>query len=89
MPLRPRATLAERFHARHRERFGFADPDAEIEVMSVRTSRGRGRPGGSSSPAPRGRRAVRGPASVALDGATLWVADGVDGAAAAATAHGG
>ncbi len=39
VPVAPRATLAERFHARHRERFGFDDPDGEIEVVSVRVSR--------------------------------------------------
>jgi N-methylhydantoinase A/oxoprolinase/acetone carboxylase beta subunit len=73
--LRPRASIARRFHARHRERYGFAEPGAEIEVVSVRTSTIL--PGAdyalhrvASVPA------VRGPASVPLDGATLWVAPG-------------
>ena len=39
VPVAPRASLAERFHARHRERYGFDDPDGEIEVVSVRVSR--------------------------------------------------
>ena len=75
VPLRPPSTLERRFHARHRERYGFDDPEAEIEVVSVRTS--------TIVPGPRfelGRvaavPAVRGPASVALEGATLWVAPG-------------
>jgi N-methylhydantoinase A len=75
VPLRPRAGVARRFHARHRERYGFADPEAEIEVVSVRTSTIL--PGAAfalrrvaATPA------VRGPVSVPLDGATLWVAPG-------------
>jgi N-methylhydantoinase A len=73
--LRPVATLARRFHARHRERYGFDDPAAEVEVVSLRTSVVA--PGASfeleRSP---GTPAVRGPASVPLEGATLWVAPG-------------
>ncbi|HEY8858551.1 MAG TPA: hydantoinase/oxoprolinase family protein [Gaiellales bacterium] len=75
VPLRPPSTLERRFHARHRERYGFDDRSADVEVVSVRTSvivRG-----------PRFElarvaavRPVRGPASVALEGSTLWVAPG-------------
>jgi N-methylhydantoinase A/oxoprolinase/acetone carboxylase beta subunit len=73
--LRPRASLATRFHARHRERYGFDDPDAEIEVTSVRTSVVA--PGAGYELDRAGRvPAVRGPASVPLEGATLWVAEG-------------
>jgi N-methylhydantoinase A/oxoprolinase/acetone carboxylase beta subunit len=75
VPMLPRAGLARRFHARHRERYGFDDPGAEVEVVSVRTSVVA--PGAAfvlarvaATPA------VRGPASVPLDGATLWVAPG-------------
>jgi N-methylhydantoinase A/oxoprolinase/acetone carboxylase beta subunit len=73
--LHPVATLARRFHARHRERYGFADPDAPIEVVSVRTAVVAP---GAAFALPRAGRvpAVRGPASVPLDGATLWVAPG-------------
>ena len=73
--LRPRASLATRFHARHRERYGFDDPDAGIEVTSVRTSvvaPGAGYELDLAAHVP----AVPGPASVALEGATLRVADG-------------
>ena len=73
--LRPRASLATRFHARHRERYGFDDPDAEIEVTSVRTSVVA--PGAGYELDRAGRvPAMRGPASVPLEGATLWVAGG-------------
>jgi N-methylhydantoinase A/oxoprolinase/acetone carboxylase beta subunit len=73
--LRPRASLATRFHARHRERYGFDDPDAGIEVTSVRTSVVA--PGAGYELDRAGRvPAVRGPASVPLEGATLWVGDG-------------
>jgi N-methylhydantoinase A/oxoprolinase/acetone carboxylase beta subunit len=75
VPLRPPSTLGRRFHARHRGRYGFDDREAEIEVVSVRTS--------TIVPGPRFELArvaavpaVRGPASVALEGATLWVAPG-------------
>jgi N-methylhydantoinase A/oxoprolinase/acetone carboxylase beta subunit len=75
VPLRPPSTLGQRFHARHRERYGFDDPSAEVEVVSMRTS--------VIVPGPRFElarvvsvRPVRGPASVALEGSTLWVAPG-------------
>ncbi|HEY3765432.1 MAG TPA: hydantoinase/oxoprolinase family protein, partial [Gaiellales bacterium] len=75
VPLRPPGTLAARFHARHRERYGFADPDAALEVVSMRTSIVS--PGAvfALDRVPR-TPAVSGPASMALDGATLWVAPG-------------
>ncbi|MDX6533246.1 MAG: N-methylhydantoinase [Gaiellales bacterium] len=73
--LEPFGTLVERFHERHRERYGFADPDAPIEVVNVRASVvSQGEPlslGSGERP-----RRVTGPAAVHLDGATLWVADG-------------
>jgi N-methylhydantoinase A/oxoprolinase/acetone carboxylase beta subunit len=75
VPVAPRATLAERFHARHRERYGFDDPDAEIEVVSVRVTTVESGPELDLPRAPRCA-AVRGPASVPLDGATMWVGEG-------------
>jgi N-methylhydantoinase A/oxoprolinase/acetone carboxylase beta subunit len=75
VPVRPARTLAARFNARHRERYGFDDPGAEIEVVSVRTSTIR--PGPAFALARVARTpAVTGPASVPLAGATLWVAAG-------------
>ncbi|MGZ4481185.1 MAG: hydantoinase/oxoprolinase family protein [Gaiellales bacterium] len=75
VPLEPARTLAERFHARHLERFGFCDRDGPIEVIAVRAA---SVVAGSELRLARlpGVAAVRGPATVALDGATLWVASG-------------
>ena len=75
VPVAPRASLAKRFHARHRERYGFDEPDGEIEVVSVRVSRVTAGPALELPRAPR-TAPVRGPASVALDGATMWVGEG-------------
>jgi N-methylhydantoinase A len=71
-------SLAQRFHDAHRERYGYADPAREIELVALRTA--------SVRPAPafelRGgdRRVVRGPAVVELPGATCWVPAGWGGA---------
>jgi N-methylhydantoinase A len=73
--LHPVRTLAPRFHARHRERYGFDDPRGDVEVVSVRTSVVA--PGASFELAGMPRvPAARGPASVPLEGSTLWVAAG-------------
>jgi N-methylhydantoinase A len=71
----PRATLAERFHARHRERYGFDEPGGEIEVVSVRRTTARAGPALQLPRMPR-TAPVRGPAPVPLDGATIWVGEG-------------
>jgi len=75
VPVAPRATLAERFHARHRERYGFDDPGGEIEVVSVRVTTVRAGPELELPRVPR-TAPVRGPESVPLDGATMWVGEG-------------
>jgi N-methylhydantoinase A/oxoprolinase/acetone carboxylase beta subunit len=75
VPVTPRSTLAERFHARHRERYGFADPDGEIEVVSVRVTTMEPGPQLELRRMPR-TAPVKGPASVPLDGATMWVGEG-------------
>ena len=73
--LEPVRTLAERFHARHAERYGHADPSAPIEVVNLRGAAVH--PSAALRLRRSGRsRRVRGPASVPLDGATLWVAEG-------------
>jgi N-methylhydantoinase A len=77
IPLRPLASLARRFHHAHEERFGFADPGGEVEVVAVRAARIA--PGAGLPPTARGgpaARPQRGPAAVPMDGATLWIADG-------------
>jgi N-methylhydantoinase A/oxoprolinase/acetone carboxylase beta subunit len=75
VPAAPRAGLAARFHARHRERFGFDDPEGEIEVVSVRVSTVQAGPQ-LELPRAAPTAPVRGPASVPLAGATMWVGEG-------------
>lgn len=74
VPLGP--DLAERFHAAHRERYGYADPERAIELVAVRTADVRPAPPlVISGP----QRVVRGPAVVELEGATAWVPAGWEG----------
>ncbi len=75
VPLAPWRTLSERFHQRHRQRFGFDDRDGEVEVINLRATVSGRAPRITPPRAPRVAR-VRGPARVPLDGATLWVAKG-------------
>ncbi len=69
VPLGPR--LAERFHAAHEERYGYADPSRALELVAVRTA--------TVEPAPPVRisgpelRGVRGPQTLELEGATAWI----------------
>ncbi len=73
--LEPVATLGDRFHAAHMRRFGFDDRGAEIELVAMRSVRVQPGPGVErSTGAP--RRALAGPEAVALEGATLWIAEG-------------
>ncbi len=65
--------LAERFHAAHADRYGYADRTRPLELVAVRTA--------EIDPAPEisvtGPRIVaRGPEVLELDGATAWVPDG-------------
>jgi N-methylhydantoinase A len=75
VPLGPR--LAERFHEAHELRYGYADPGRPLELVAVRTAEVRaGPPIDVTGP----RRTARGPQALALEGATLWVPDGWEGA---------
>jgi N-methylhydantoinase A/oxoprolinase/acetone carboxylase beta subunit len=70
--------LAGAFHRAHEELYGFADREREIELVAVRTAEVRPAP---EFELPRGgRRVVRGPELVELDGATLWIPPGWVGA---------
>ena len=75
VPLEPARTLAARFHDAHRDRYGFADLEGEVELVAMRASSTVAGPQLGVAPA-RGGRVVRGPQAVAMDGATLWVEDG-------------
>jgi N-methylhydantoinase A len=66
--------LAERFHAAHEKRYGYADRERPIELVAVRTAQVRRGPDVRlATPAPL---QVSGPAVLELDGSTCWVAPG-------------
>jgi N-methylhydantoinase A len=65
--------LAERFHAAHDERYGYADPTRSLELVAVRTAETREAPPvGIGGPAI----AAEGPRVLELEGATVWVPAG-------------
>ena len=72
VPLQPDLDAA--FHRAHEERYGYADPSREIELVAVRTAEVV--PGPDVSFEAAERRAVTGPQLVELSGATCWVPDG-------------
>jgi N-methylhydantoinase A len=72
IPLGP--DLAERFHRRHEERYGYADPARELELVAVRTAEILPGPA-LALPAGR-RRQATGPAVLELEGATCWLPPG-------------
>jgi N-methylhydantoinase A len=70
--------LAERFHQAHEERYGYADRGREIEIVAVRTAEVTP---GPELQLPGGEpRRASGPALVELDGSTLWIPPGWEGA---------
>jgi N-methylhydantoinase A/oxoprolinase/acetone carboxylase beta subunit len=73
--LEPLATLAERFHERHAERYGHEQRGTPIELINLRAASIAAGPELKLARAPR-KRPVPGPATLHLDGATLWVAPG-------------
>jgi len=68
------AALAERFHAAHEERYGYAERSRPIELVAVRTAEVR--PGPELELAPGEPLTVSGPAVLELDGSTAWIAPG-------------
>jgi N-methylhydantoinase A len=69
--------LATAFHRAHEERYGYADPDREIELVAVRTAEVT--PGADVTLRATDSYAVVGPALVELPGATCWVPEGWSG----------
>jgi N-methylhydantoinase A/oxoprolinase/acetone carboxylase beta subunit len=69
--------LAAAFHRAHEERYGYADPDREIELVAVRTADVV--PGPAVSLRATTRRQTLGPVLYELDGATCWVPEGWEG----------
>ena len=70
--------LAERFHGAHEERYGYADCEREVELVAVRTAEV---VPGPELELPSGEaQHASGPALVELDGSTLWIPPGWEGA---------
>jgi N-methylhydantoinase A len=70
--------VAERFHRAHEERYGYADRAREVELVAVRTAEV---VPGPELPLPMGEpQRASGPALVELDGSTLWIPPGWEGA---------
>jgi N-methylhydantoinase A len=69
--------LAAAFHRAHEERYGYADPEREVELVAVRTAEVR--PGPAVSLAATARDLVRGPVLLELEGSTCWVPEGWTG----------
>jgi N-methylhydantoinase A len=72
VPLEP--DLAEAFHRAHAARYGYADPEREIELVAVRTAEVRPGPRLDLPAAPPLH--VEGPATIELEGATCWLPPG-------------
>ena len=72
VPLGP--DLAGAFHRAHEERYGYAEPARELELVAVRTAEVT--PGPDVSFLVTNRHKVEGPALVELPGATCWVPPG-------------
>ena len=70
--------LAERFHRAHEERYGYADRGREVELVAVRTADVV--PGPELELPVAEPKHVSGPALLALDGSTLWIPPGWEGA---------
>jgi N-methylhydantoinase A len=74
-PEAPEEDLAAAFHEAHRARYGDVDEGRPVEAVSLRLAAER--PGAEPDlPAAERGAPVAGPASLALDGATCWVAEG-------------
>ena len=70
--------LEERFHAAHEERYGYADRAREVELVAVRTAEVAP---GPELDLPDGEpQRASGPALVELEGSTLWIPPGWEGA---------
>ena len=70
--------LAERFHRVHEERYGYAERGREVELVAVRTAEVVPGPEVELPSSQAGH--VSGPAVVELDGSTLWIPPGWEGA---------
>jgi len=70
--------LSERFHRTHEERYGYADRGREVELVAIRTAE---IVPGPELELPNGEPlCLSGPALLELDGSTLWIPPGWEGA---------
>jgi N-methylhydantoinase A/oxoprolinase/acetone carboxylase beta subunit len=69
--------LAAAFHAAHEDRYGYADPDRELELVAVRTADVV--PGPDISLQVTDCYKVEGPRRLELSGSTCWVPEGWHG----------
>lgn len=74
-PRAPSAALAAAFHAAHRERYGDADERRAVEAVTLRLWAERPGVSPNLDVAPNAE-VVVGPAAIAMNGATCWVAGG-------------
>jgi N-methylhydantoinase A len=70
--------LAEQFHGAHEERYGYADRGREVELVAVRTAKVR--PGPKLELTSCEPQQASGPALLELEGSTLWIPPGWEGA---------
>ena len=70
--------LAERFHRAHEDCYGYADREREIELVAVRTAEVV--PGPALALPSGEHQHASGPALVELDGSTVWIPPGWEGA---------
>jgi N-methylhydantoinase A len=70
--------LAERFHRAHDERYGYADREREVELVAVRTAEIA--PGPDLALPDSEPQTASGPAVLELDGSTVWIPPGWEGA---------
>jgi len=75
-PSGPESELARAFHDAHAHVAGGALPDAPVEAVSVRVAAVTDGPATALHPDGSGAREVDGPAAVAMDGSTCWIAAG-------------
>jgi len=69
--------VAAAFHRAHEERYGYAEPERELELVAVRTAETV--PGPTLQLQATSCYKVRGPRLVELPGATCWIPDGWSG----------
>jgi len=79
------ADLAAAFHRAHEDRYGYAEPEREIELVAVHTAEIVAAPALALPRAPSpdtslSQQNVSGPATIELDGSTIWLPPGWEGA---------